>query len=197
VFIANGTAGRLSANTSTDTLYFWGAQIETGAFATSYIPTVASQVTRNADVVTMTGTNFSDWYNASEGTFVANLQAVNGRLLSANDGTGSNRLLAVNRASATLFSASITDATVAQASLTSTVADTSVVSLVSLAYKADSFAFCVNGGIVQTDNVGTVPTVNQLQIGREATFAGTCWFRQIRYYPQRLINAEVQAFTKG
>jgi hypothetical protein len=49
-------------------LYIWGAQLEAGAFATSYIPTVASTITRNADIAIMTGTNFSSWYNASEGT---------------------------------------------------------------------------------------------------------------------------------
>ena len=48
-------------------VYIWGAQLEAGAFPTSYIPTVASQVTRTADVATMTGTNFSDWYNQSQG----------------------------------------------------------------------------------------------------------------------------------
>jgi hypothetical protein len=49
-------------------IYIWGAQLEAGAFATSYIPTVASQVTRSADSASMTGTNFSSWYNISQGT---------------------------------------------------------------------------------------------------------------------------------
>lgn len=48
----------------------YGAQLEAGAFATSYIPTTTSSLTRNADAVTMTGTNFSSWYNPSQGTFV-------------------------------------------------------------------------------------------------------------------------------
>jgi hypothetical protein len=54
----NGTSG----------LFFWGAQIEQGAFATSVIPTTTTALTRNADVASMTGTNFSSWYNAAEGT---------------------------------------------------------------------------------------------------------------------------------
>jgi len=46
-------------------------QLEAGSFPTSYIPTEGSTVTRNPDVVTMTGDNFSDWYNPSEGTVYA------------------------------------------------------------------------------------------------------------------------------
>ena len=49
------------------TVYVWGAQLEAGAFATSYIPTTTTSLTRNADAVTMTGTNFTSWYNSSEG----------------------------------------------------------------------------------------------------------------------------------
>lgn len=50
-------------------IYLWGAQLEVGAFPASYIPTVASQVTRSTDAVSMTGTNFSSWYRVDEGTF--------------------------------------------------------------------------------------------------------------------------------
>jgi len=49
-------------------LYIWGAQLEEGAFPTSYIPTTSSTVTRAADAASMTGSNFSSWYNQSEGS---------------------------------------------------------------------------------------------------------------------------------
>jgi hypothetical protein len=42
----------------------WGAQVEAGAFPTSYIPTTASTVTRSADNASMTGTNFSSWFGS-------------------------------------------------------------------------------------------------------------------------------------
>ena len=46
----------------------WGSQVEQNFFATSYIPTQASQVTRASDFVTLTGTNFSNWFNLQQGT---------------------------------------------------------------------------------------------------------------------------------
>jgi hypothetical protein len=51
-----------------DGIYIWGAQLEAGAFPTSYIPTVAATVTRNADAASMTGANFSSWYAGGAGT---------------------------------------------------------------------------------------------------------------------------------
>jgi hypothetical protein len=45
-------------------------QTELGAFITSVIPTSGSTKTRSPDNVSMTGTNFSDWYNQEQGTMV-------------------------------------------------------------------------------------------------------------------------------
>jgi len=50
--------------------YVWGIQVEAASFATSYMPTSGSTATRNPDNVSMTGDNFSDWYNQSEGSIL-------------------------------------------------------------------------------------------------------------------------------
>ena len=49
--------------------YVWGAQLEQKSFATSLIPTEGSTKTRTKDVAYIDKTNFTEWYNQSEGTF--------------------------------------------------------------------------------------------------------------------------------
>jgi hypothetical protein len=44
-------------------------QVETGTVATSYIPTSGSAVTRAADNLDIAGSDFTNFYNTSEGTF--------------------------------------------------------------------------------------------------------------------------------
>jgi hypothetical protein len=79
IVIRNNTIQANYAGDGTSGIYLWGAQLEAGAFPTSYIPTVASTVTRSADLAQMTGTNFSSWYNQSEGSlFVVASPSTNG-----------------------------------------------------------------------------------------------------------------------
>ena len=58
-------------STTSSSVAVWGAQVESGSFATSYIPTTTAAVTRRADFAKITGTNFTGFYNSSEGTLFA------------------------------------------------------------------------------------------------------------------------------
>ena len=67
----NGYVGFDNTGNYGDKVYVWGAQLERGAFPTSYIPTSGGTATRNPDNASITGDNFSDWYNPTEGTVLS------------------------------------------------------------------------------------------------------------------------------
>jgi hypothetical protein len=186
VYQGNGTSGIL----------IWGHQLEAGAFATSYIPTIASQVTRALDVATMLGANFSNWYNQTEGTIYSecSFTAASQVVLAVSDGTSNHRMFTWANATTTnnfrvIFNSNI------QADLYSTASLNSYNKQAS-AYATDNFAFAVNGGTVATDASGVVPPVNRLQIGSDPTsssLSGT--IKKIAYYNRRLANTELQGIT--
>ena len=182
--------------TNGQTVHLWGAQLEAGAFATSYIPTTTVRLTRNADAVSMTGTNFSNWYNASEGAFVVRHNGTVGSYaFSSTDGTGSNYLGVVLQTTTSIRSVLVASAVFQFVS--NTVTSVGSVNKTSFSYKANSVAAASNAGSVATNNTITVPTVNRLFIGSFGSFAflNGC-VASLYYYPQRLLNAENQAFSK-
>jgi hypothetical protein len=56
------------SGTTADEVYLWGSQLEEGSVSTSVIPTSGSTVTRAADDLVISGSDF-DFYNQSEGTW--------------------------------------------------------------------------------------------------------------------------------
>jgi hypothetical protein len=197
--VASATAPSAEVNSLATSVFLYGAQLEVGSFPTSYIPTVASTVTRAADSVTMTGTNFSSWYNTSEGTIVASADSVRPaatspatRVFQFDDGTVNNNIR--SGSTATL---QVVDAGVTQANITATPAITfgGTVFKFASAYKLNDFA-SVTTGAVATDTSGTVPTVTQLSLGGPST-SGVLngHIRTFTFYPSRLTNAQMQALA--
>ena len=201
-----GTSGNESGS-----IRISNVQCEVGAFATSYIPTTTTTLTRNADGVSMTGTNFSSWYNASEGTLVASGQFValgnntspyRNALVGLSDGTSANAMtfgksiagFAADRP-ATFSSNGNFGQSIAGVTITAS----SIVTM-ALGLKANSVFFAANGVAGVEDTSCSVPIANQLGIGNfESAGLNSLlngYIRSVRYYPRRLTNAEIQAFSK-
>jgi len=190
-------------STATGSIYAWGAQLEAGAFSTSYLPTVASSVTRSADVASVN--TLSPWYNASAGTVYAELERyalINSsdfaNAWALSDGTTSERFQVYNTGAGQVIDAVVSDGGIAQAFLSapgSITANTTIKTAFS--YAVNDFALVRNAGTVQTDTSGTLPTVDRLRIGADAAGAlpWSGYIRRIAYYPRRLTNAELQALT--
>jgi hypothetical protein len=194
----------LSAGNTFDGLFLWGAQFEAGAFATSYIPTVASQVTRAADAASMTGTNFSTWYSINGGSLYGSYriaftsgsryvlsidQNIQNYVELAGNST-TNRTLLFNRSGNTL-DVNITG--------TSAVSLTSL-NQVAIAVANNDFALYLNGTSQGTDTSATLaPTLSSLEIGRynEGSPGGYLngTIAKIAYYPIRLSNTNLVALT--
>ena len=197
-------ANRNSAITIGSGVFIYGAQLEAGSFATSYIPTVASQVTRTADVATITGANFSQWFNAAEGSFVVEASSfgigsnIPTFLIASNGSAG--EYVRLNGSSGYTIRLLVQAGSVQVANIT---AGSGLVSGVytkaACAYAANSFQAAANGALGTEDTSGVLPSgVNQMLFGSFFGSAGTYLnghIRSIKYFPTRLSNAQLQALT--
>jgi hypothetical protein len=205
LMVTSSTAARAATYTGDgySGIFLWGAQLEAGAFATSYIPTTSASATRSADAASMTGSNFSSWYRADEGTvyadFVANpfARTTADRVLAIESSSSDFIALYVSRASPSL---SALEVRAKGASPSEVEIGTQTSSgKYAVAYKVNDFAISTNGAAVATDASGGVPTASTLAIGHSTVFSprflnGT--MKKLSFYPSRLSNAQLIALTQ-
>jgi len=187
-------------------VFLWGAQLEAGAFPTSVIPTTTATVTRSADVASISGSNFSSWANAPQGTLFtqAATAATHGgvnsfpRIASISDGTTNSIIEMFYRVLAPYTD---TGYLVASSGATQAAFETNAGannSSLAVAYAVDNFAFSRNGLIANTDASGNLPTFDRLFIGSRLSavniLGGT--IRRLTYWPTRLGNEVLQRLTQ-
>jgi hypothetical protein len=200
-----GTSGTVSNNTglikytsnSSRTFTVSGYQIESGvSFPSSYIPTNGATATRAVDLAEITGTNFSSWYNQSEGTVFSETKGKvtsgGGRdVVDISDGSGSgNRILLRDHQLFIIDSSSI---------------QTNIIFTDTLNNTKTAAAFTLNDAVIYSDGANegtdtslTLPTVDRIHIG---SYNGGgeqlcgCIYR-LTYFPERLPDATLQAITQ-
>lgn len=184
-------------------VFIWGAQFEAGAFATSYIPTVASQVTRAADSASMIGNNFARWYTQGAGTVFADYatvyqSAAYKTVVQLTD--GSNNYVQIRSFSVSGTTMGANNQAVTAGSLVASFETGSVASpfalKTALAYATNDFAGVSNGGAVLTDTLGAIPLgLNALSMIGGTFTNGSTTIKRIAYYNRRLSNTELQGIT--
>jgi hypothetical protein len=187
---------------TTDGIYIWGAQLEAGAFSTSYIPTTSATVTRAADNASMVGSNFSSWYNQSGGTLVVNGDTV------SNSGNRVYFDVGANGAFGTTAYTVQTSTYVgllpgaAPVNMTSTVTTTALTNKIATAMQNNNSIIAVNASLGVVDAACTMPaSATTLTVGG-TQFGGTFGnylnghIQSIKYYPTRLPNADLQRLTR-
>jgi len=141
----------------TDGIEIWGAQMEQQSYATSYIPTEGSTVTRNQDVCTNGGSLAS--INSTSGTlyFEGSALANDGtnRFISLTDGSNDNRVLFGYRAVSNQVFARVEGNNSASVDLTTVLSDTKINAKIAISYDSSyNYKMFVNG-ISADSGVGT------------------------------------------
>jgi len=193
----NGAVNFLGDGVSS--IYIWGAQVEALPYATSYISTSGSTVTRNAEVCNDSG-SVQD-FNSEEGVLYAEISGVDdgqNRRISISDGTNNNRVVIYFNTSNNL----LVLVRVANSTSFSYTFGTDIKQFlkVGLKWKLNDFALWVNGVKVAGDTSGPTFANNILDgisfadgNGTSLPFYGKT--KNIKVFKRALSDAELQKLT--
>ena len=206
VFLATSDGGVSYLGNGYSGAYVWQNQIENLAFATSPIATTSAQVTRASDNASMTGTNFSSWYNNQQGTqYIESQPSQNAGALFGGLGAGAT----IGGSGYFLLSYATTNGMLYSVTGSSNIQISSGASALGLSnsfYKiAGSLQMNNTSAVVfngtnsnYTTFTGQMPVVNQLYFGG-TSFSNYVGFggriKKYAYYPIALTQAQLQALT--
>lgn len=170
----------------------WGAQLEAGAFPTSYIPTVASQVTRAADQVSILTSAFA--YNAAAGSYAVE---ADGQFTAGTITTWfrDDNIVLTNTASGVRVYNSASSSLALLGSYTpGTTAKVAVGYMSGASASAGSIA---GAAVVTFTNPGDTATTLLLGRGNSGVgqFQLNGHIKRLTYFPTRKTNAELQALS--
>jgi hypothetical protein len=191
------------------TAYTWGAQMEAGSIATSYIPTTTAAVTRNADVISVSGA-VSGCIGQTEGTIYWEGYFGNAQGALAQDGfqIGNNAnnyiYFGVNsgRPYFRLRANGINEVTI---SPIGNVIQNNQKTKIAIAYKSGDSALFVNGtqiGVTDTDAFTFTSSLSVVEIGSSLSSSGSEGFsnspkkpESFALYTTRLTDSQLAALT--
>ena len=190
------------------TIDLWGMQIELGSGASSYIPTGASQVTRNADACSMSGSDFTNVFgDGSLGTIICSHEFPRADRGVAHQPTpfAIGNYVAANARGYSYASYSAAVAgygwvyTSASFGSATTSAASAAKNKCGIAYNGLAITAALNGTTASATGTGTitVSSATGLLIGYNTTpsdFINAC-VSNIKFYPTALTAAQLQALT--
>jgi len=195
------TAGSLTL-TVTGTVE--SAQLEAGAFATSYIPTTTASAVRSADVCSITGSNFTSFCNQTEGALslkwsllAPSSTFMGGATLAASDRF--NLSVGITKSTDNRISNSVRSSYGLSAIFNYTNNKYGSDNETIIAYKQNDSAASFNGSTPLTDTVGAFASdiypLIQMHIGSDIGSRMFGWISEVKYYRKRIPNAKLQALT--
>jgi hypothetical protein len=193
-----------SATYTGEAFYLFGVQVEEGAFATSYIPTSGSTVTRAADNANITGSNFGRWYEQNEGTLLtaADYNGTNSSnyniIAEGYSGTSARDFTCGIGASNPNFTTRYSFTSLDLLPVGGPIPTKTAFKLAG-SYSADGSAAVFNGGAVQTTGsaASALTPADAIAIGRRVggSLVLNGHIARLTYYPYRLPDATLQEIT--
>jgi hypothetical protein len=200
IYTASGTSVSYIGN-GNGSVQVWGAQVETGAIPTSYIPTTTGAVSRAADVISASGALVSGLIGQTEGTMYCEFEATNNsstrRIFTISDNTTSNRIMLIYNAGE--YRAQINSTSVSLGNFTSGFHK------IAFAYQQDGVSgnlfASIDGGAVVSGTSATFPTgLSFTTIGKHESSLSTESFnariRAAALYTTRLSNDQLAELTR-
>ena len=195
--IGTQITGRPSS-VSGGTVNAWGAQLETGSVATSYIPTTTGSVTRSADVISVTGV--AGLIGQTEGTIYAEVDLRNSAvtaIFAIDDGNTSDFISIIRLANFTIR-AQIRRADASIASIITSSPVALGTHKIALAYKNADYALYIDGvsagtSANSTDYPATALTQCVLSNASYGPLNGR--ILAVELHPNRLTNAQLVTLT--
>ena len=186
--VTSGLTG--ASDSATNDILFYGFQHEDGSYATSYIPTQGSAVTRLAESCSQTVP--SGIIGQTEGTVFLNLswtEISTNIYYVFNDGTSSNRILIYSTSESEIFIL-IQSEGITSASFSINGQNTRVLNKIAVSYKNNDFKVALNGVIKGTYTSGNVPLgINFIDFFIYGQIA------ENKLYNTALTDSELQALT--
>jgi hypothetical protein len=186
-------------STTAESIYVWGAQLETGYGASSYIPTTTAQVTRAKDIATISGTNFTSWYQQAEGTIFAEYIGGRNNFYNAYGRIATTNVWSVEKGANAFAINFITGAS--QLSSVSLVDSFVSTAKVAAAWQGSAISTVIADGNLPSFSSGSLTisgTATKLNIGTDnngnVSLDGT--IARLSYWPTRLSNVTLQNMTK-
>lgn len=186
-YTGNGTSG----------VHIWGCMAEAGAYATSYIPTLGSSVTRVADACSKTG--ITSLIGQTEGTFFVEFN-FDGRydsngIIPIVTRTSNNEAYVFISGAGSLL-CEIVVGGVPQASISGSIGAVGL-KKIAFAYKANDFAVYLNGVQIGTDTSGSVGAMADLNVGsyHSSGYSTMNGINQALLFKTRLSNSDLATLT--
>jgi len=185
--------------TFSEKIYVWGHQLEQQSYATSYIPTAGTAISRTADSASKSG--ISSLINSSEGVLYAEISAL------ADDGT--SRVISLYNDTNDRIQITFSTSNAIQVFYKaqganflmnpSTTINTLNSNKIAFKYKENDFALWINGVEEATNSSGVTSLANTLNtfafniFNNSGYFKGNC--KDLRVYKTALSDAELETLT--